>query len=377
MLETVNPSRAFLAIDSAFPLAELELAYRRGESFQAPFGPTTLPVLFDRAYWRGAARRDREDFLDMFIEDPGLARLYVAMYNLHQPTAQALRAAVPVQRLKDYAPVIDFFGAMFEVRDGVAIVPGGDRSRSVWEKLTGARVARGGEFFQVLVEADDGWMAAYYDALARIQDDLARAYFLNPARIERFYRAVRGRVTSPGPARPIFRASADLLLLSTRVDFSPDGQPKIPGGIEPWRELFVKHPHGKYDGKLTASAAGWRDPDDVHRGDVRSLEEGNRERALADVPDHFGPGPEPHAAAIGGHGRENDPLFSQAWGAIHSLQRFPRPERGHHRCPSGCHGRPGQDWQSSAASGLDRHAAGATLNLAGSASQRIDPGLES
>ncbi len=263
VLETVNPSRAFLAIDSAFPLAELELAYRRGESFQAPFGPTTLPVLFDRAYWRGAARRDREDFLDMFIEDPGLARLYVAMYNLHQPTAQALRAAVPVQRLKDYAPVIDFFGAMFEVRDGVAIVPGGDRSRSVWEKLTGARVARGGEFFQALVEADDGWMAAYYDALARIQDDLARAYFLNPARIERFYRAVRGRVTSPGPARPIFRASADLLLLSTRVDFSPDGQPKIPGGIEPWRELFVKHPHGKYDGKLTASAAGWRDPDDV------------------------------------------------------------------------------------------------------------------
>ena len=263
VLETVNPSRAFLAIDSAFPLAELELAYRREESFRARFGPTTLPVLFDRAYWRGAARRSQEDFLDMFIEDPGLARLYVAMYNLHRPTAQALRAAVPVQRLKDYAPVIDFFGAMFEVRDGVAIVPGGDRARSVWEKLTGARVARGGEFFQALVEADDGWMAAYYDALARIQGDRARAYFLNPARIERFYGAVRGRVTSPGPARPIFRASADLLLLSSRVDFSSNGQPKIPGGIGPWRDLFVKHPHGKYDGKLTTSAAGWRDADDV------------------------------------------------------------------------------------------------------------------
>ena len=263
VLETVNPSRAFLAIDSAFPLAELELAYRHGESFRTPFGPTTLPVLFDRAYWRGAARRSQEDFLDMFIEDPGLARLYVAMYNLHRPTAQALRAAVPVQRLKDYAPVIDFFGAMFEVRDGVAIVPGGDRARTVWEKLTGARVARGGEFFQALVEADDGWMAAYYDALARIQGARARAYFLNPTRIERFYAAVRGRVTSPGPARPIFRASADLLLLSSRVDFSSDGQPKIPGGIGPWRDLFVKHPHGKYDGKLTKSAAGWRDADDV------------------------------------------------------------------------------------------------------------------
>ncbi len=263
VLETVNPSRAFLAIDSAFPLADLELAYRRGESFRMSFGPTTLPVLFDRAYWKGGARRDREDFLDMFIEDPALARLYVAMYNLHRPTAEALRQAVPVQRLKDYAPVIDFYGAMFEVRDGIAIVPGGSRARLAWENLTGARVTQGGQFFQALVEADDGWMAAYYDALARIQGDTARAYFLDPARIARFYSAVRGKVTSPGPARPIFRASSDLLLLSARLAFTSDGQPRIPGGLVPWKDLFIKHPHGKYDGKLTASAAGWRDADDV------------------------------------------------------------------------------------------------------------------
>jgi hypothetical protein len=24
-----------------------------------------------------------------------------------------------------------------------------------------------------------------------------------------------------------------------------------------WRNLFVTHPHGKYDGKLTKAAAGW------------------------------------------------------------------------------------------------------------------------
>ncbi len=30
-----------------------------------------------------------------------------------------------------------------------------------------------------------------------------------------------------------------------------------------WRDLFVSHPHGKYDGKLTKSAAGWTEPDDL------------------------------------------------------------------------------------------------------------------
>ena len=143
VLETVNPSRAFLAIDSAFPLADLELAFRRGEPFSYPFGPTRLPVLFGRDYWLGGARRAQDNFLDTFIDDPGLARLYVAMHNLHRPTAEALRAAAPIADLKDYVPVLDFFGAMFEVADGVAITPGGARARPGWERLVGESVSPG------------------------------------------------------------------------------------------------------------------------------------------------------------------------------------------------------------------------------------------
>lgn len=263
VLETVNPSRAFLAIDSAFPLADLELAYRRGEPFRLPFGPTRVPLLFDADYWLAAARRNQDSFLDAFLDDPGLARLYVAMYNLHRPTAEALRTEVPIARLKDYANVLDFFGAMFEIRGGAAVAPGGDRARPAWEKLAGAGLAQGGRFFQRLIELDDGWLAAFYDSLARVQGEAARAYFLDPRRIERYYGAVRGKVTSPGPARPIFRASADLLLLTSRLDFTDGGQPRIPGGVGPWKDLFVKHPHGKYDGKLTASAVGWAEADDV------------------------------------------------------------------------------------------------------------------
>ncbi len=262
VLETVNPSRAFLSIDSAFPLADLEDAYRRDEPFHLDYRATRLPMLFDRAYWLAGAKKAEGDFLDVFLGDPGLARLYVAMSNLHRPTAEALKAVSPVGRLKDYANVLDFFGAAFEVDGGRAIVPGGDGAQAAWEKLTGQSSADGGRFFQRLIELDDGWMAAYYDALART-DGAARAYLAEPRRIERFYAAVRGKVTSPGPARPIFRANAELLLLATRLHFNNDGTAYIPGGIAPWKNLFVKHPHGKYDGKLTRSANTWSEADDV------------------------------------------------------------------------------------------------------------------
>jgi hypothetical protein len=84
-----------------------------------------------------------------------------------------------------------------------------------------------------------------------------------PERLKRFYTAIRGRVTSPGPARPVFRSNTDMLLLTTRLRLNPDGRPHIPGSLEVWRTLFVEHPTGKYDAKLSKAAAAWKDPDDV------------------------------------------------------------------------------------------------------------------
>jgi len=46
VLETVNPSRAFLSIDSGFPLADLEQAFRLEKPFELPYKATYLPVLF-------------------------------------------------------------------------------------------------------------------------------------------------------------------------------------------------------------------------------------------------------------------------------------------------------------------------------------------
>ena len=260
VLETVNPSRAFLSIDSAFPLAELEDAYRREAAFDLDYSGTQLPVLFGPEYWLGVAKgKDAGSFIDAFLGDPLLARLYVAMSKLHRPTALALKEQIPAERLKNYANVLDFFGSSFEIRDGRAMFPGPE---AFWQKLIGVSPAKGAEFYQGLIEADDGWTAAFFDALHRV-DGPARAYFTSPQRMERFYDALRGRITSPGPARPIFRATGDLLLLTSRLSFGKDGAPHIPGGVAPWQALFVKHPHGKYDGKLTKSAQGWQNPDDV------------------------------------------------------------------------------------------------------------------
>ena len=81
--------------------------------------------------------------------------------------------------------------------------------------------------------------------------------------MKRFYTAVRGRITSPGPARPVFRSNTDMMLLTTRLRVDADGKPHIPGSLEVWSNLFVNHPQGKYDGKLTKLATTWKEPDDV------------------------------------------------------------------------------------------------------------------
>jgi hypothetical protein len=109
---------------------------------------------------------------------------------------------------------------------------------------------------------DDGWLASLFDALARIHGP-TQDYLTDPARMKRFYTAIRGRITTPGPARPVFRANADMMLLTTRLRMDPNGQPHIPGNLEIWKNLFISHPRGKYDAKLSKAATAWREPDDV------------------------------------------------------------------------------------------------------------------
>jgi hypothetical protein len=262
VLETVNATRAFLTIDSGFPVAELEQALRTNRPFVYDFKPTRVPILYGADYWLGAREKGGGDFIDAYLADPALCRLYLGLSKLDRETADELRKAVPVQRLRAFAHVLDFYGGMFEIRNGRALVPGGARCERAWEELVGVSPAKGAEFFERLISKDDGWLASFFDALARIHGPV-KDYLTEPERMKRFYMAVRGRVTSPGPARPVFRANTEMLLLTHRLRLEPDGRPHIPGNLEIWKNLFIKHPHGKYDGRLTRLATTWTQPDDL------------------------------------------------------------------------------------------------------------------
>jgi hypothetical protein len=269
VLETLNATRAFLTIDSGFPLAELEQDLRTNRVFAYDFKPTQVPIIYTQDYWISSKDRQGVEFIDSFLGDPALCRLYLALAKLDPGASEELRKGTTVQRIRAYAHVLDFYGGMFQVRNGKAVVPGGARSEKAWAELVGIGPDRPGPFFERLIVRDDGWLASYFDAISRISNSPSNGpvqnYLTDPERLKRFYSAIRGKVTSPGPARPVFRSNTDMMLLTTRLRLDPNGKPHIPGSLDVWRTLFVEHPSGsgKYDAKLSKDAANWKDPDDV------------------------------------------------------------------------------------------------------------------
>lgn len=262
VLETVNATRAFLTIDSGFPLAELEQVLRTNRPFVYDYHPTLVPVLYGPDYWVSPKEKQAGSFIDVFLNEPAVCRLYLGLSKLDRTTANALKGAVPMQRLRPFAHVLDFFGGMFEIRDGKAVAPGGARTARAWADLVGVSPDQGAAFFERLITKDDGWMASFFDALSRVNGPV-KEYLTQPERMRRFYMAVRGRVTSPGPARPVFRSNTDMMLLTTRLRLEADGRPHVPGNLDVWKNLFINHPHGKYDGRLTRLATTWKEPDDI------------------------------------------------------------------------------------------------------------------
>ena len=142
-----------------------------------------------------------------------------------------------------------------------------------------------------VVAREDGWLASYFDALSRITsivpaNGAVLNYLTEPERLKRFYAAIRGKVTSPGPARPVFRSNTDMMLLTTRLRLDPDGKPHIPGSLEVWRTLFVEHPQGngsKYDTKLSKSRTQLERLRRRAGSALRSAEKIGGERAAEDL----------------------------------------------------------------------------------------------
>lgn len=236
-IEVDNSTRAFLAADSGFPLVELEEAVQGKQPFEHSVRPARVPVLFGPEAWLPST----ENWIDEFVSDRELARLYLGLSQLDSATAELLFRSVGPQKLKAVAHVLDFFGSSLRVENGRAVAPGGPAAARVWGQLAGANPDHPAAFFVALLQKDEGWLAAYFDALSRASP-AAQAYLCEANRLARFYRALRGRTAVPGPARPIFRSSAQLLLLTARLRLRPDGTAYLPGGVNTWKAVFRLRP---------------------------------------------------------------------------------------------------------------------------------------
>ena len=141
-LETADPERAFVTIDSGFPLPALEQTLQGGKPFEYPYTVTRAPIIFPEAEWLAAGnkkdQRYSKDLIDTLLHDPGMARLYWSLSRLDPETRDALQRTVGIRDLMPDAAVLDFYGSYICIRSGHVVVPGGENAVPAWKSLVGA-----------------------------------------------------------------------------------------------------------------------------------------------------------------------------------------------------------------------------------------------
>jgi hypothetical protein len=264
-VETADANRAFLTIDSGFPLAELEETLRGGKPFDAPYTSTKVPVLFKADDWLVNEKNANKGVADSLLRNPALARLYWGLARIDTETRDFLWSSLGPKKLVPYAAVLDFYGSHISVRSGHVLVPGGTGSESAWMDLVGASPASPADFVTRLLAKDDGWVAAYFDALSRV-GRMQQAYFADPRHLKLFYTALRGDDISPSPTKHSFRPDQGLFLLVTRLQLDPNGQPHVPGNIDLWREVMRAKSDSKIMHEWAKRSGGWSTPEQLMEG---------------------------------------------------------------------------------------------------------------
>lgn len=264
-VETSDPNRAFLTIDSGFPLAELEETLRGGKPFDDPYTSTKVPVLFKASDWLVNEKNANKGVVDSLLRNPAMARLYWGMARIDSETAEYLWKSVGPKTLEASAAVLDFYGSHISVRSGHVLVPGGTASESAWKNLVGASPTSPADFVTRLLAKDDGWVAAYFDALSRV-GRTQQTYFADPRRLQNFYEALRGDDLSPNPTKHSFRPDQGLFLLVTRLQLDPNGQPHVPGNLDVWKDVLRTKTDSKIVHDVARRAGGWGSPEQLMEG---------------------------------------------------------------------------------------------------------------
>jgi hypothetical protein len=264
-LATGDPERAFLTDDSGFPLTALEETLRGGEPFEYGFGTFKVPVLFSQGDWKALDPNKKDDLLDAILSDARVSRLYWAMSRIDRNTRDFLRKSPGLRSLLPFAAALDFYGSQITIQSGHVVVPGGKSAEAAWAQMVGASPGTPNQFVTHLLAKDEGWLAAYFDGLSRV-GPAQQAYLTRPHNLQSFYKALVGNRASPGPARPVFRPDAGLLLLASGIQLDASGKPQIPGGLAAWKQVLQdlqRQDHSKLVREWSGHAAGWTTPEQL------------------------------------------------------------------------------------------------------------------
>lgn len=267
-LQTEDSERAFLAIDSGFPLPALEKTLQGGQPFEYPYSSESVPVLFAESDWttlsRNNLKENSRDLLDTILYDPSIARLYWALSRIDSETGLELARSVGLHKLLPYAAVLDFYGRELCISNGSVVVPGGPHAMHAWKEFVGADPASPASFVPRLLARDKGWMAAYFDVLSRA-DAKHQEYFTSQHRLHSFYTGLRTPDPTAPATRGAFRPAPLLLLLATRLQFDNAGVPLIPGGLEEWNEILFHSGDSTLVRKWARQSPDVKDPDQFVR----------------------------------------------------------------------------------------------------------------
>ena len=255
-LETADPQRAFLTIDSGFPLPDLEKSLQEGRAFTYSFSTSRVPAPAVEIDWSKNGKK--VDVVDMLLGDPELARFYWALTRMDAETVSALRQSHVLKKMVPQAAALGFYGSHICIRSGRVIVPGGSAAAPVWKELVGATPDSPGEFIPKLIAKDSGWLAAYFDDLSSVPAS-QQNHFTEPARLRRFYENFRGKDSSDA-GTGVFRGDAGLRLLVTRLRWEPNGDLYVPGNLEVWKKIFRQKTDSKIIRDWGRRAAHWDHP---------------------------------------------------------------------------------------------------------------------
>ncbi len=239
-LVTGNAERAFVTIDSGFPITLLEQSLQKNAPFAYAFPSTRVPVFFSEKDWVDLDAQEKKaqgNVIDMLLHDQDIDRLYWALAKCDQETRSALMQSPGLRRLVSLAPVFGLYGSGIAVHSGSVVLPGG--TKKDWEELVGASPNSPGDFVFRLLTKDRGWLAAYYDALSHL-NQAQQAHLSDGARLRHLYDAYQSTAPRTSAGAGVFPRNAELLILFASLKWDASGDPQILEGLGVWNEIFSK-----------------------------------------------------------------------------------------------------------------------------------------